>query len=82
MVTAKARGESKLAPENWTHIYILLGIALSIEGTVIQMLNLDQWQSNLILYTSIGALTAYLFLRDRRFQGKLGRLRDYENQWR
>jgi hypothetical protein len=65
MGKARARGQSKLAPENWTHIYIFLAIALTVGGTIISLLPLE-WYWRLPLYTLVGLLTAYLFLGNRR----------------
>jgi hypothetical protein len=40
MAKAKASAEVHRGPESWNYIYIFLGFALSIEGTLIGFLNL------------------------------------------
>ena len=45
--------------DSWTFIYIFLGFALTIEGTIIQMLNLDAW-SYLILYVPIAVFANFV----------------------
>jgi hypothetical protein len=64
------RPEVKRAGESWNYIYIFLGFALTIEGTFIQMFNLDA-VSNLVLYLPAIAVTWYLFLHDGWFHNKL-----------
>jgi hypothetical protein len=78
---AAARAEVKRGSESWNYIYIFLGFALTIEGTIIQMLQLDA-VSSLILYAAFGALTFYLFICDGWFQNKLaGWKNSYEERW-
>jgi hypothetical protein len=40
MAKAKASAEVHRGPESWNYIYIFLGFALSIEGTLMGFLNL------------------------------------------
>jgi len=55
--------------ESWAYIYIVLGFALTIEGTLIDMAWHYPW--NLLTYLIVGALTLWLFLFNGWFQNKL-----------
>jgi len=91
-VTAKTRlhggsqvtvdAKVKRGPESWTYIYVVLGFALAIEGTIIQMTP-AQFPWNLIAYTVIGGITFYLFIFSGKFQDKLiGMKNRYESKAR
>jgi hypothetical protein len=56
-------------PESWAYIYITLGFALTIEGTVIDMGFHYPW--NLLTYLIVGVLTVWLFFFNGWFQNKL-----------
>ena len=81
-VKTTVNAQVKRGRESWNYIYVFLGFALAIEGTIIDMLHLDA-ASSLTLYTSVGALTWYLFFHDGWFQNKLtGWKASYEEKWR
>jgi hypothetical protein len=62
-------------PISWGYFYILLGFAISIEGTIIQMTPLRcPW--NIILFVAIGCATGYLILRKGWCQNKLVELKE------
>jgi hypothetical protein len=84
MVESKATLDIKVkrGPESWAYIYVALGFALTIEGTIIQMLP-PAFPWNLLTYFVIGAITFYQFIFNGRFQDKLiGVKFRYENQAR
>jgi hypothetical protein len=57
-------------PESWTYIYVTLGFAISIEGTVVAMTPLIfPW--NVIVYVIIALLTGWLWIENGWFQEKL-----------
>jgi hypothetical protein len=51
--------------ESWTYLYVVLGFALAIEGTLIQMVEPLKWPRNFALYVALIALTTWLFLFTR-----------------
>jgi hypothetical protein len=57
--------------KSWNFIYIALGFALTIEGTVIQMFTPLTFPCNLLLYALGAAATAWLFICNGRFQNRL-----------
>jgi hypothetical protein len=61
----------KRGPESWAYIYITLGFALSIEGTIISMIAPLMFPWNVLVYAAIGAGTFALFLNSGRFQNWL-----------
>jgi hypothetical protein len=71
-------------PASWAYIYVTLGFALAIEGTVVQMCTpplIFPW--NLVAYGLIAAITFWLFVFNGWFQNKLIGLKSrYENQRR
>lgn len=80
--------ESNLTPEvktfrsqaSWTFIYVMLGFALVIGGTFIQMFPLA-FPGNVIVYIVFSAWTIWLFIFNGRFQDKLIGLKDgYEGK--
>ena len=48
----------KRANESWTYIYVVLGFALSIEGTIIQMFDPIKFPWNVLLYFAVDATSA------------------------
>ncbi|MGO9845258.1 MAG: hypothetical protein ACLPKT_01245, partial [Methylocella sp.] len=69
-------------PETWTFIYIVLGFALSIEGTIMRMLPLPfPW--NVIAYVILGLVTFRLFINYGPFQNWLVKIKTkYEGKAR
>lgn len=57
--------------QSWNFIYIALGFALAIEGTVIQMFTPLTFPCNLLLYALGTAATVWLFICNGRFQNRL-----------
>ena len=72
----------KRGPASWAYIYVALGFALTIEGTIIQMTTPPlKFPWNLIAYGVLGALTFWMFLFNGWFQNKLiGIKTKYEDQ--
>jgi hypothetical protein len=58
-------------PESWNYIYVALGFALTIESTIIPMIEPLKFPCNIIAYAVIGAVTVWLFLFNGRFQNWL-----------
>jgi hypothetical protein len=58
-------------PEGWAYIYIALGFALSIEATIVQMIDPLHFPWNLAAYAVIALSTAWLFLSSGWFHNKL-----------
>ena len=70
----------KRASDSWTYIYVVLGFALSIEGTIIQMIDVIKFPSKLIVYFVVGGVTVFKFLFSGSFQNRLiGWKASYEN---
>lgn len=66
--------------ESWNFIYIFLGFALTIEGTILQMIDPLRFPLNLIAYLALGAVTSWLFILSGRFQNMLIRMKNsYES---
>ena len=61
----------KRGPDSWAYIYIALGFAVSIEGTIIQMVAPLLFPWNVGLYIAIAAVTIWAFLDNRWLQNKL-----------
>jgi hypothetical protein len=61
----------KRGPESWSYIYIALGFALTIEPTVVSMIEPLKFPWNIITYLIVGGLTFWLFLNNGWFQNKL-----------
>jgi hypothetical protein len=67
-------------PDSWMFIYMVLGFALSIEGTILQMIPF-QFPYNLFLYVALMAGTFWLFNCNAWFHGKLIGIKGrYENK--
>ena len=76
VATAPSRG-----PNSWNYFYIALGFALSIWGTIIEMLDFLHFPYNVLLYVVTGAGLVWLFLFNGWFQNKLiGWKNSYENR--
>ena len=58
-------------PVSWAYIYVALGFALAIEGTVIQMSTPLMFPWNVGTFACVGALAFWLFLFNGWFQNKL-----------
>jgi hypothetical protein len=68
---------------SWAYIYIALGFALSIEGTIIQLITPLKFPWNLIAYLVVGFLTGYAFIKSAWVQNKLIGLKNrYEDKYR
>ena len=66
--------------ESWAYIYVALGFAVTIEGTIVSMITPLNFPWNLIAYGFASAVTFYLFLGNRWFLNKLiGSKIKYEN---
>jgi hypothetical protein len=60
----------KRGSESWTYIYITLGFALSIEGTIIGMTPLVfPW--NVTVYALVAIVTGWFWIESGWFQNKL-----------
>jgi hypothetical protein len=82
LAKAKAYAQAQQGPESWSYVYIFLGFALSIEGTIIQMLPV-KFPLNLILYLGFGVFTWWLFMQSGRFQNRLRHWKNsHENKFR
>jgi len=78
--TFTARAQIIRGAISWSYFYIFLGFALSIEGTVIQMIVPLLFPCNILLFLVVGGITVYLVLFSGWFQGKLiGWKNWYEN---
>jgi hypothetical protein len=64
----------KRGPQSWNYIYIMLGFALSIEGSVIQMIQAPPLWS-IVSYLVTAVITAWAFLDSRWMHDKLVRLK-------
>lgn len=68
-------------PVSWNYIYVALGFAIAIEGTIIQMITPLIFPWNVIVFAVCSALTFYLFLANGRFQNQILSLKGrYENK--
>ena len=72
----------KRGPASWAYIYVTLGFALTIEGTIIQMTTPPlKFPWNLVTYFALGVSTFWLFISNGWFQNKLIGLKSkYEDQ--
>ena len=70
-VEAKATPSVIRGEKSWTFLYVALGFALSIEGTIIQMIDRLQFPWNLILYGVVGGITVWLLIFNGYSQNKL-----------
>jgi hypothetical protein len=71
----KATLQAIRGPISWGYFYILLGFAISIEGTIIQMTPL-RFPWNILLFLTIGCTTGYLILGNGWCQDKLVGLKE------
>lgn len=79
--TVKAVGQRKFSAENWNYIYVFLGFILTIEGTLVSLLNLTWWHG-LAAFALVAAISLYLFLGNRWFQDRLVRGKQWIEDWR
>jgi hypothetical protein len=83
VIEDRATAEIRRGPDSWTFIYIVLGFALSIEGTCLQMIEPLRFPYNIIFYVALMAVTFWLFICNGWFQNKLiGIKGQYENKAR
>jgi hypothetical protein len=83
--TAKAEAEATVVrgKQSWDFIYIALGFALAIEGTVIQMITPLAFPWNILLYALAASVTVWVLIFNGRFQNRLMAMKQaYENQAR
>ena len=71
IVTDRADAVVKRGPNSWNYFYIALGFALSIWGTIIQMVDVLRFPCNVLLYLATGAGLVWLILGNGWFQNKL-----------
>jgi len=82
MSTTRFNAQTKLAPEVWNYLYVLLGFVLAIAGDIIQMLELDSTYS-LVTYAIVIGIASWLILFNRQVQLTLNWLRTkHEQVWR
>ena len=73
----------KRGPQSWNYIYVMLGFALAIEGTVIAMITPLVFPWNIVAYAILGFVTFWLFISNAWFQNKLiGMKNRYEEKAR
>ena len=73
----------KRGPESWAYIYVALGFALAIEGTIIQMITPLTFPWNILAYAVLSVVTGWLFIRSGRVQDKLIGIKNrYESEAR
>jgi hypothetical protein len=58
-------------PESWNFIYVMLGFTLTIEATVVTMIEPLKFPYNLVVYALVLLGTGWLFLDCGWFQNKL-----------
>jgi uncharacterized membrane protein YbaN (DUF454 family) len=56
--------------KSWAYLYIVLGLALAVEGSIIQMISPLLFPYNLVVFFAVGAATVWL-IRNERFQNWL-----------
>jgi hypothetical protein len=71
-----ARAAILRAPASWSYFYVLLGFALSIEGTIIQMLPLPSSWLNIAVFLIVGYVTYRLVLFSGSCQDRLIRWKE------
>jgi hypothetical protein len=52
----------KRGQESWTYIYMVLGFAITIEGTIVSMIEPLRFPWNLVVYALVAITTFRLFL--------------------
>jgi uncharacterized membrane protein len=57
--------------QSWEYIYVALGFAIAIEGTVVQMITPLVFPWNILVYAVLAFITFRLFISSDRFQNKL-----------
>jgi hypothetical protein len=82
-MTVTVNATVKRGPQSWAYIYVALGFALSIEGTIIGMVTPLLFPWNLVIYAFLGFITFWLFINNGWFQNKLlGIKNSYEEKAR
>ena len=67
----------------WQYFYTVLGFALTIEGSIVSMINNTPFLEKVGIFVLWAAATAYLFLECNWFQNKLlGLKARYEEKFR
>jgi hypothetical protein len=67
--------------QSWSYIYVALGFAIAIEGTVVQMITPLVFPWNIIVYAALAFITFRLFISSDRVHEKLLRIkRAYEDK--
>jgi hypothetical protein len=66
----------KRGPQTWAFIYVTLGFALSIEGTIIGFTSFD-FTTKLISFAVLAGVTFWLFMDNAWFQNKLVTLKTH-----
>jgi hypothetical protein len=80
---AMGRPPVKRGELSWNYFYVALGFALTISGTIIQMLDFLHFPRNVLLYAVTAAVLFWLFLFNGTFQNKLFGLKNrYEDRFR
>jgi hypothetical protein len=59
------------SPESWGYFYLMLGLSIGLEAAIVAMITPLVFPYNLIAFIAMAAATAYLFLRNERFQNWL-----------
>jgi hypothetical protein len=76
----KVNADIIMGENSWQFIYITLGFAISIEGTIIQMIPLT-FPFNIIIYGIVALATFLVFIFNPRFQNRLFRMKQaYESR--
>jgi cytochrome b subunit of formate dehydrogenase len=65
-IATVTRGE-----KSWAYIYVALGFAIAIEGTIIQLITPLVFPWNVISFLLVSAFSIWLFLFNGWFQNKL-----------
>jgi len=58
-------------PESWNYIYVALGFAISIEGSVVQMIDSIKAPLNILLFVVAAVISVWFFFFNGWFQNKL-----------
>lgn len=75
--------EIKRGESSWNYIYVALGFAIAIEGTVVQMVEPLKFPWNILTFISLAGVTGHVFLNCGWFQNKLiGWRMRYESRYR
>lgn len=68
-------------PVSWAYFYIVMGFALSIEGTIVSMITPLVFPCNIAAFAGVAAATVYLCTSSAWFQNILLRIKaSYEDK--